>query len=277
MATPSKPTKTMAYYDIAMRQPIEKNCCSPNPWKGRLALNFKNIDYSTTWVQMPDISKVRRELGLGACRKFADGTEFYTLPILIDPNTDSKIGDSFDIAVHLQNNYPDAGSGNLFPPQQLDFVYEHTPLVPLSEQRVGQYDEYARFNTNVDAAFTAHILLWVHRMPFDPATADACKAIFLQRSGAKSWDDFEAKGELRVTLKESLCAMLGNLSKLFLKDTSGPYLLGETPSYADLTVGAWLRMMATLLPEEEWAEVRSWHEGVFGRLYDALEKYSEVK
>ena len=47
----------------------------PNPWKARLALNFKAAPYSTQWVPLPDVSKVRSGLGVPAGRKFADGTE----------------------------------------------------------------------------------------------------------------------------------------------------------------------------------------------------------
>lgn len=36
-------------------------------------------------------------------------------------------------------------------------------------------------------------------------------------------------------------------------------------------------MMQTTLPESEWKELRIWHEGLFGQLYDALEVFAEVK
>jgi len=279
MATPSKPSEAMIFYDIAMRPPIASTCCAPNPWKSRLALNFKNIAYSTTWVPLPDIPQVRCALDVDACRKFGDGTNFYTLPILIDSNTNFKIGDSFDIAVYLQTKYPNSGSGNLFPPQELDFVFNHdlALLAPLSERKESEHDEYSRFNTSVDAAFSAHVSLMAHNFPFDPATAEASKAEFIWRAGVKSWDDFEVKGEKREKLKESFRLMLGDLGKLFLRDTSGPFLLGEQASYADLIVGGWLRVMRATLPENEWEEARGWHGGIFGRLHDSLEKYAEVK
>ncbi|GJJ68305.1 hypothetical protein EMPS_00651 [Entomortierella parvispora] len=282
MATSSKPMEPLSFYDILMRPPVASTCCSPNPWKARFALNFKNMDYTTTWVALPDVAKVRSSLGVDACRKFADGEDFYTLPVLIDSNTGAKVGDSFDIAVYLQSQYPTAGSGHLFPPQTLDFVYQlETPLlVPLSTEREGKYEEYARFNTNVDAAFTAHVSICAFKLPFDPATEEASKAQFVQRAsayGLTSFDQFEVKGEAREKVKESLRLMLGDLGKLYLRDPSGPFLLGQQASYADLIVGGWLRMMKVTLPENEWEEVSSWHGGLFGRLYDGLEKFMEVK
>lgn len=130
---------------------------------------------------------------------------------------------------------------------------------------------------NVDAAFTAHVQLTVQDFPFDPATAEISKAEFVQRAGVTCWEDFALVGEEREKMKDSLRNMLGGLAKLFLRGTSGPFLLGIRASYADLIVGAWLRMMSVTLPESEWEEVRSWHGGLFGRLHDALEVYAEVK
>ncbi|GAD94371.1 conserved hypothetical protein [Paecilomyces variotii No. 5] len=274
---PTTPSNPIVFYDIATRPPVEKTCCSPNPWKARQALNFKGVPFSTKWVSLPDIAKVRSGLGVPPCRKFADGTDFYTLPIIEDPTTGSKVGDSFDIAVYLQKTYPDSGAGHLFPPQTLDFVFSQDILVPLSECNNAEYPEYAKFNMSVDAAFSTHVLLGVQNFPFDPATEEAAKAEFLRRAGARSWDDFKLEGEAREKVKDSLRNMLGELGKLFLRDPSGPFILGAKASYADMIVGAWLRMLRATLPESEWEELRRWHDGLFGRLHDALEVWAEVK
>lgn len=279
MPTTSTPSSPIVFYDIATRPPAEKTCCSPNPWKTRLALNFKGLSFSTSWVALPDIAKVRSSLKVPPCRKFADGTDFFTLPIIEDPATGSLVGDSFDIAVYLQNTYPNSGAGDLFPPQTIDYVF--TPdlaiLIPLTECRESEFPEYAKFNVNVDAAFSAHAQLTVQGFPFDPATAEITKAEFVRRAGVTCWEDFALVGEAREKMKDSFRNMLGSLAKLFLRDTSGPFLLGTRASYADVIVGGWLRMMRATLPESEWEEVRSWHEGLFGQLHDALEVYAEMK
>jgi glutathione S-transferase len=264
----------ITFYDIATKPPVEKTCCSPNPWKTRLALNFKNLPFATKWVSMPDIPKVRTTLKVPPCRKFADGTDFFTLPIIEDPSTNSTIGDSFDIAAYLQKTYPDSGA-DLFPAQKLDYVFSCDPaVVPLTECRESEYPEYAKFNTNVDAAFTAHVLLTVSGFPFDPATAELSRAEFVRRAGASRWEDFTITGEVREQVKGSFREMLGGLAKLF-RD-GGPFILGARASYADLIIGAWLRMYHATLPESEWEEVRGWHGGIFGRLHDALEVYAKV-
>lgn len=275
MVAPSSP---IVFYDIATRPPAKETCCSPNPWKTRLALNFKGLPFSTTWVPLPDIANVRSSLKVPACRQFADGSDFYTLPIIEDPNTNARVGDSFDIAAYLQKTYPDSGAGDLFPPQTLDFEFSHPALlVPLSAWKDKEFPEYARFNMNVDAAFTAHVQLTLQGFPFDPANADAVKAEFVRRAGVKSFDDFALVGEAREKTIESFRDTLGSLAKLFLRDTTGPFLMGAKATYADLVVGAWLRMMRATLPQNEWEQVRSWHDGLFGQLHDALNVYSTSK
>jgi glutathione S-transferase len=76
---------------------------------------------------------------------------------------------------------------------------------------------------------------------------------------------------------ESLKEMLGTLAVLFKRNTDGPFLLGAEASYADMIVGAWLRMMSVTFPEDEWKQVTSWHDGVFGQLHDALGVFRLVK
>ena len=70
----SAPLKPLKFYDIAFRAPRKETNTAPNPWKARLALNFKALPYVTTWVPLPDVEKVRRNLQVPACRKFGDGS-----------------------------------------------------------------------------------------------------------------------------------------------------------------------------------------------------------
>jgi glutathione S-transferase len=271
-------TTPIIFYDIAFRPPYHQNSLAPNPWKTRYALNFKKVPYSTTWVPLGDIARVRKAIGASASRKFADGSDFYTLPVITDSTTKSVVGDSFDIAVYLQKTYPNSGAGDLFPPQTLDFVCPHeiAILVPLSPIKDNTYPEYARFNMNVDAAFTVYTRLMVHAFPFDPATAEANKAEFVRRAGVASWDDLAVRGEERKKIMVSFRDTLAPLAKLFERDSSGPFILGKQPSYADLIVGGWLKMSQTTLPENEWEELAGWHGGVFGRLHQALKQFAHV-
>jgi len=271
-------TPAIVFYDIAFRPPLTETTCAPNPWKARYALNVKGVPYKTTWVQLLDIAKVRRALDIPASRKFADGSDFYTLPMITDSAANVAVGDSFDIAIHLQKTYPESGVKDLFPPQKLDHVYQNDQalVVPLSERDETVYGEYVRFQMHVDAAFTAHTLLMAHGMRFDPVYADATHDEFVRRAGVSCWDDFAVCGEAREKLMVAFREALAGLAELFMRDPSGPFLLGQQVSYGDLIVGGWLRMMSVTLPDEEWEQARTWHDGVFGQLHDALKKYAQV-
>lgn len=274
MAALSKLSDNLVLYDIHTR-----TACAPNPWKSRMALNFKGIPYSTTWIPLPDIPKVRRALHIPPCHQNADGTGYYTLPILIDPNTDSKIGDTFEIAVYLQKTYRASGVGDLFPPQKLDFVFDRWSalLGSFSKSKDVEYGNYSDFNAQVEAAFTAYFALTMENLPLHPDTAEVTKAEYVTRAGLTTWDDFKMKREQREKMSKSLHGMLGELGKLFSRDMSGPFLLGNQASYADFIVGGWLRLLSVSLPEKEWEEIRACHGGIYGRLHDGLEKYAEVK
>ncbi|KAK2804350.1 hypothetical protein FQN50_006641 [Emmonsiellopsis sp. PD_5] len=281
---PSTPSTTapITFYDIALAPPAPKTACSPNPWKTRYALNFKNIPYKTAWVPLLDIPSVRGALNIPASRKFADGSPYPTLPIISDPATGRILGDSFEIATYLQEQYPSAGAGDLFPVQELDYVFGrelnlHAPPIAVAET-AGDDDNaaaYVKFNTNVDAAFTAHTQLMMEGFPFDPAVAEECKEMFSRRIGMP-WDDLAVSAEKRGELLRSFEEALGGLAGLYERDVSGPFLRGSRPSYADFIVGGWLRFSWGMLPREEWEALKGWHGGVFGRLHEALKVFARM-
>ncbi|KXS10235.1 hypothetical protein M427DRAFT_62641 [Gonapodya prolifera JEL478] len=270
----SSATPLATLYDISTRPPASKTCCSPNPTKARLALNFKDIPHVTRWVQMPDIPTVRRGLGLEACRKFADGTDFYTLPIVTDPSTGAVVGDSFDIAAYLQSTYPNAGAGDLFPEQDLSYEFpENLPLlVPLSDHTGKPHPSYALFAAKVDATFTAHTQLTVGGFPFDPASEAASRVEFARRAMVPQLEVLTLTGDSRERAMKTFEDTLGVLAAMLKRDPSGPFLLGKRASYADLVIVGWLRMFWGTLRKEEWERLCKWHDGGFGRLYEAVDE-----
>lgn len=258
---------------------MEESCCAPNPWKARFALNFKQLPYSTTWVGMLDIAKVRRALGAPACRKFADGDDFYTLPVVQDHATGSLVGDSFDIALYLEQTYPGSGGGgSLFPEQALDFTFEPTAEFPtlLTLPSDGRHPQYGRFNLSADTLFTTFASLVAGGVPLDPATADEVGAEFARRAGVAPGQAFVLDGPARQAVLDGFEAALGGLAELYAGNAGGPFIMGGQVSYADFIVGAWLRMYCVALPRGEWEQLRAWHGGAFGRLHDALDAYAQI-
>jgi len=219
------------------------------------ALNFKGVQYRTEWIDLSDVATVRQKLGAAPNRKFPDGSDFYTLPIIQDVSNNEIIGDSFDIAVYLDRTYPD------------DRI-----LIPRGTEGL-----HKAFNIQADAVFTAFVILLVHGMPLNPETAHKTHATFAQRAGVRSWDDFAVRGEERVLKLVSFKAALEEFAKIYRRRDMGPFLEGDTPMYADLIVGAWLQFVKRTLPAEEWSQIQAWQDGLWGALDKALEQYAQVR
>lgn len=115
-----------------------------------------------------------------------------------------------------------------------------------------------------------------HGMPLNPATAHISKAEFASRAGlggAEAWDKFTVTGEDRVKALATFQAALGELAK-FYKHNDGTFLHGDSPMYADFIVGAWLQMVKAT--SKEWDDIKSWHDGLWGRIHVALEPYAAM-
>jgi glutathione S-transferase len=269
-------SKPLVLYDIS--SPLQPCSYAPNPSKARLTLSFKRVTFKTTWVDIVDINDVRKGLNCPATRKLDDGSDFYTLPILQDPNSNRVIGDSFDIANYLEETFPNPNH-SLFPANStrtgLDYESPSKDTMffaPLTTNVGSKDEDYAQFNLHVDATFSVYMILYAQYLPFNPETADAAKALFVKRAHLKSWDDMSVQGEAREQLKTAFEKGLTSLAEPFMVHGSGPYLEGEQANYADLIVGGWVNMLSILMPEDEWKEFRTWHGGVFARLHDALQE-----
>lgn len=214
------------------------------------------MNYRTEWVELPDVTSVRKSLGAPPNRTHRDGSPFYTLPIIKDLSMDEVVGDSFEIAQYLEKTYPAGPS--LFP----------------ASSTIGR--EGRAFNTQVDAIFTDHVLICLHGIPFNPETAELSYKTFADRAGKDSWEELKVSGEERVQIITALETALGDLAKAYEKH-EGPFLEGSVPSYADLIVGGWLKFYQATLPVEEWQAIQSWHGGVWQTLYQALELYAQVQ
>lgn len=249
-----------------------------------LALNFKNANYRTQWVELPDVTSTRKSLGIGACRHWADGSEYYTLPVLKNSKTGEVIGDSFDIALYLDKLYPDGP----------------TLVAPMTRGLL------KAFNAQVDYIFTNHVLLMAAGMPFNPAVEEESKKIFVDRACATSFDFFVVKGEAREKLLASFEKALEELARAY-QQSEGPFLEGHRPTYADLIVGGWIVSFACrgklfsslasnsvrrcLMPGiltvgtqgmtkeccAEWKVIAGWHDSLLGKLHEALAQHWTIR
>ncbi|OHF02679.1 hypothetical protein CORC01_02075 [Colletotrichum orchidophilum] len=263
MDASTKPTIT--FYDIILDPAAYP--MSPNPWKTRYALNFAKVPYRTTWVPLNAVAETRNSLGLPANRKHGDGSDFPTLPIIRDPLASSEdkgvlVGDSFDIALHLQTTYLSGKKHQLFPAGGNGTVALHRVFNAFVDQVFGQYGAP----------------LGGFYMPLDPRTAEADRKAFLDRFPGKTWADLEVRpgSEMRKTMLEDFETNLDAKLGPCFPAGGGPFLDGrESPVYADFVVGGWLQFMRGCLPE--WKALRDdWSGGKWGRLLDALQEWTDV-
>jgi glutathione S-transferase len=213
------------------------------------------VPYTTEWVELPDVKTTRIKYDVAPVRKLPNDEDFYTLPMIHDPATDTWVGDSFDIAMYLDQQYPDSGV-RLFPP--------------------GHIGVHRDFNVHVDALFTRHVVLCSDGLPFNPETADITKVEFCRCFGVNSYDDIIINGEAREKMMAAFEAEMDEFGKLW-KSHEGPFVEGEKMSYADLIVAGWLGMMKECLREGEWEGLCKWSGGRWGRLHEALGKWAEIK
>jgi glutathione S-transferase len=237
---------------------------SPVNFNRRYALNFKCVDYRTQWVELPDVTSTRRNvLNMPPTRTHLDGSDYYTLPVIHDTSTDTKVGDSFDIAVYLDKTYPDP-ERCLFPPR--------------SKAIMCAWNEKCNaIFSGTNNTFGSVGLLYAHGLPFNPATAEQSKAKFVATvPGMTCWDDFNLTGDARTKALRGFKIEMNELGSYFRKRKDGPFLEGRDVTYADFIVGGWLKFLSVSLLE--WDQVRTWDEGLWEKLHQALEKeYGEVR
>jgi glutathione S-transferase len=90
---------TLKFYDLLSTHP--KTWWSPNTYKTRLVLNYKQIPYTTIGVHYPDIAEVSQKLGLSANERWPQ----WTVPII---EHDGKVvRDSYAIAKYLDQQFPE--------------------------------------------------------------------------------------------------------------------------------------------------------------------------
>ncbi|RDW68677.1 hypothetical protein BP5796_09334 [Coleophoma crateriformis] len=198
---------TAILYDIPSRGPCA--CWSPNPWKTRLLLNYKNIDYKTEWVEYPDIAAKYKELGIPPNPKEPYP---YAIPGISIETSDGllHLQGSREIATVIEEYWPT-------PSVHLDSPYMEkidtfkfvgplaTLLMPRNAQNILSPVSVEYFSRTRSARFGMTLDEFENSKPVDEVWANATKVL----------------SELADMLKEN---------------PSGPFLMGKEVSYADFIV-----------------------------------------
>ncbi|KAF8192171.1 hypothetical protein BJ912DRAFT_877704, partial [Pholiota molesta] len=242
---------TIIFYDIAPAVP--GNAFSPSTWKARYCLNYKRLAYNTEWIELPDIESHCLKFGIAPTS--TDSPE-YTLPAIHDPSTGVYLSDSLLIAEYLEKTYPSTPS--LFPNNTIG----------------AQWPFGDAFAANLSA-------LWTFIIPnVRPLLTPRGAALFRQTREAwfgKTLEDLLPKGDAAAEQWGKFKEDLGKVDAWYAK-TDGPYLLGDTISWADFSVAGYFIWMRTAFGEDgqKWKDISSWHGGRWKGLLDNLKEYEDV-
>ncbi|KAK4934434.1 hypothetical protein LTR10_024308 [Elasticomyces elasticus] len=187
---------------------------SHNPWKTRLALNFKGISYKTEWTEYPDLQPKFEEFGISPNSTGAK----YTSPAVKLPDG-TYIMESRAIADALERLHP-TPSLHLDSPYQSriekivpDLVNSMRPIfMPLVPKTFLNKPSYDYFHATREKSLG---------MPLDKYAEGA------DESFKKAKPYIKQLGEM-------------------LTENEGPFLEGKKPVYADFVIVAMLRMQAGL-------------------------------
>lgn len=234
-------------------------------FNNRLALNYKELNYYTNWVETSDIESVCKSRGIPPTSVLPDGTPKYTLPALID-NTFSPpalLSDSTPIIEYLERTYPDPDASRaLCPP----------PTRAL----------HALFEYHVAQSITSQLLPVMIMHMYDKKTPRD-RIHFRERTEAavgKKLEDIELRGKEREERWQSIEGAFDLLATFMQAGSGGgegEFFAGSSPSLADCTLGGLLLLLRYASPDEAWVNVSSWSNGKWIRYTTALEGWTTVR
>ncbi|KAG8954440.1 hypothetical protein FRC04_011767 [Tulasnella sp. 424] len=253
-------------YDIKSKGPPGGMGWSPNVWKTRFVLNYKQIPYKTVWVSLPDIEPTLKPLGFDPTPSVINGKEWFTLPVISDPSPEpggepTLVVDSQVIAEYLDSKYP------------------QRPILPEGTK-----------------AFQAMFVGWVRTNTLPhliPLVAPQIVPI-LDDPGAEYYirtreEMFGRKltemgiGEERAKSLAALEKVLATLDGHISLNGGGDFLMGSTPSFADFILCAsfmWMKRAPTTQDpgfETVFDVIKGWHGGRWGRLHMWSQQFTEEK
>ncbi|EGN96317.1 hypothetical protein SERLA73DRAFT_186005 [Serpula lacrymans var. lacrymans S7.3] len=236
-------------YDIPARVP--GITFSGNPIKARYTLAYKGLAFKTVWIEAQDIEERMKAIGAKPTKRKPDGSDCYTLPTIEDPSTGAVVSDSFAIAEYLEETYP--SKPTVFPhnTRALISIFDSTFMNTISP---------------VFAVFYAVVAPKVH-----PQNGEFIKKQVEVNFGTK-WEDLSPIGPKREADWQNIKAGLGVIDGWYSK-SGGKWIMGDTFSYADMIVGAWMRCFSVSLDKEQWEEMKSWNGGRWGDIVEEIDAY----
>ncbi|KAH9854770.1 hypothetical protein C2E23DRAFT_726077 [Lenzites betulinus] len=252
-------TEPILFYDIPAGEGLgcSLKCWSPNTWKTRFTLNIKGIPYKTIWVEYPDIEAVLRKIGANAAETKKDGSPYYTLPAIYDPNTKTALAESADIVRYLDKTYPNIGPR----------------LVPAETDAL-----HHAFNTAFTTALmgVGFVLIPSTVLRLGPRSEPYFRSTREVYYGGKL-DEIAPPGPKREQYWAGVQKAFSTYSK-WLDRAGSPFFLEDKIGYADITVASYMMWFRVILGEDskEWTELTAWEGGRWAKYLAEFEKFTVV-
>lgn len=221
-------------------------------------MNFKGLPYKSIYFEYPDLEPASKKAGIPNNGYKADGRPHYTSPAIVDDSTGSAITDSYKIAEYLDKTYPTTPKA--FPPG--------------SEALQAAF--YTQFN-QLAGPILPLILPKIQRELLNPPSAEFYYHARSINFG-KPLEQVEPVGEERVKAWANAKAVFDTVNGWLSKRT-GPYFMGESPTFADFVVASMLQMIKITFGEdsEEWKDIATWNDGRWVTLLKDLDQYASVE
>ncbi|OAK98600.1 hypothetical protein IQ06DRAFT_294972 [Phaeosphaeriaceae sp. SRC1lsM3a] len=229
----------IVFYDLPSRQ---GTAWSLNPWKTRMVLNYKKLDYKTEWIEYPDLAPTLKSYGVPPNDPNAIGYHTdYSSPALRFPSG-KYMQDSWPIAHELEKLYPSPS------------LHLSEPIVPLVRDQIAEI-------TKPLAGFL------IPRVPVE---------FLSERSAAYFYETRKKRFGMELSEVARTTATEENWEKGrapakkvgdWLREKEGPFFLGETVSYADFIFVGMLHFMRRI--DEKLFERFCEFDPAFEKLYEA--------
>jgi len=228
-------------YDLPSKDPCV--CWSYNPWKTRLVLNYKKLDYKTIWTEYPDIEPTLKDhVPANPPDQMA-----YTIPAMQFPDG-TYVMDSKKIAERLEKEHPEPSLHLDSPILEGLTKIGNNVMMPLRGISIpGVY-------TNVLREGSKEYFGRTRAARFGKPLHQVAK----EDGGEEAW--MEALPGIKT---------LGEL----IRANGGPFVMGDTPSYADFVIVGWLQFFK-VIGEDLYPRLVSIDPAI-GELYDASKPWLE--
>jgi glutathione S-transferase len=244
-------TKPITYYDIKFTTGL---CSSPNTWRIRYALNIKGLPYKTEWLSFLEIPKVLEANGTPKSE-----SEGYTLPAILDPNTNKAIGDSIPIMEYLDAQYPDT-------PQLLSAETREAQLAFINN--IGKKVNMTRFPFSIYQIFLI-------TLPEDQGHFRTARE---KNFGGRKLEDIEPKDpEERKAKFEAIKGALDAAAAALEEHAPGKtFYGGDSPVFVDTDLAGTLMCVKNIHGEDSelWKFMMAQNDGRWVKYVAAMDKYT---